>query len=304
MSNQNNTIQTYQADSATLTNALGGLGDTLMRAAEENIRAGIEAAGGSASDYTALNMRAMVVTEALRLTTGLDLSTIIMRGRLIEQIEREGLTNVHPNGYANLTELAEQNGVSVGELSDIRTLVSVVFPFIQNELGMNLIEVWEQIGKSSFREMAPALRSLITGEQAGHTSVRNAVIALLDGAAASMIQEGADQEDLQTEEGRREVRAAAVRNLLTLGATMPTRQLRRQVRPSRVPPIRMTTMQVSEERWYAVMELGTEEQKDLALRVMNSHAENMMIDGRSEQAAEHRRLLNTFFGVRSDDDNE
>jgi hypothetical protein len=285
-----------RADSLTLSNGLSALQDTLFRAAEENINSAL---GEQADQYSALSKRAMVVTEALRLTTGMDLSTIIMRGQLILQIEREGLVGVHPNGYTNLTELAKDNNVSVGELSDIRALVEHIFPYIENVLQLNLHEVWGSIGKSSFREMVPALRSLITGEQADHASVRTAVRNMLDTAAATLLQNNEDMtpETLSTPEGDAIVRQAAVENLLHDGSVMTTRDMRRRVRPSRVEAIEMATMQTADGEWYAVMKLNSTEKKDLALRIMNPHTNNMMLDGRGEGTTNVRRLLSSFFGA-------
>jgi hypothetical protein len=120
------------------------------------LRSPSKESGGNLGDYSDLNMRAMVVTEALRLTSGLDLTTVLTRGALIKQIEDEGLVGVHPNGYANLTQLARENGIaSVAELSDIRALCEVIFPYIQNVLGWDLNDTWEKVGKSNFRELVP-----------------------------------------------------------------------------------------------------------------------------------------------------
>jgi hypothetical protein len=145
-------IQLVQTDSLALTAGLNGLRDMLFNAAEANVT---NAVGDDLSAYTALQMRAMVAAEALRMTTGLDLSTVLTRGDIIRQIETEGLAAVHPNGYANLTALAEANNVSVGELSDIRSLCDVIFPYIQGTLERNLYEVWEQIGKSRPARIGP-----------------------------------------------------------------------------------------------------------------------------------------------------
>ena len=286
-----------QADSALLTDGLQALQQSLFDAAEMNIETAL---GDQAGQFSELSRRAMVVTEALRLTSGMDLSTIIMRGQIIRQIETEGLSGVHPNGYANLTKLAEDNGVSVGEFSDIRALTDVIFPYIVEELGMNLVEVWEQIGKSSFREMVPALRSLITGEQADHNSVRGAVEAMMNGAAASLMTNEQDpwtQAEIATEEGARAVRQHAVANLLHDGMTMPTRQLRRRVRPARVPASQMATLQTDEAQWYAVIRMSSTEQRDLVQRVLREHTDNMNLDARGNA---HGSLRSTLRGMFTD----
>src|SRR5688572_21925771 len=107
MQSDNQTLAlTQPADSRTLSAALNGLTRTVFQAAEENLR---ETLGSDFNQYTALERRSMIATEALRLTNGMDLAAIMSRGEIIAQIEREGLTGVHPNGYANLTQLAQEN---------------------------------------------------------------------------------------------------------------------------------------------------------------------------------------------------
>ena len=287
MSDQNALVP--QADSAILSTALSGLQDTLFTAAEANIRGYL---GEDVSQYSALQMRAMVATEALRLTTGMDLSTIITRGTIIRQIEQEGLVGVHPNGFANLTALAAENGVSVGELSDIRALCDVIFPYITGTLQLNLVEVWEQVGKSKFREMVPALRSMITGENADHNSVRGAVTQMLNEAAIA-VAEVAECEPSDVADA--DVRAHAVRTLLHEGAVHTTREMRRRVRPTPVPHVQMATIQTGEGSYYGLLKFDSQEQLDLVLRILNAHIDNMRLDGRSMNS-ERRQLFSGFFG--------
>src|SRR5690242_12732595 len=131
-----NQLAIQTADSEYLSLALNNITGTLFEAAERNINSAI----GDGAGYTALERRAMVAAEALRLTHGFDLTAIITRGQIIQQIEREGLTSVHPNGYADLTALAREQGISVSELSDTRALHEVIFPYITNVLGRSLAE--------------------------------------------------------------------------------------------------------------------------------------------------------------------
>jgi hypothetical protein len=297
MQSQDSSLTVVQTDSVALTAGLSGLRAMLFDAAEANIA---NALGDDVSSFTALQRRAMVATEALRMTTGLDLSTVLTRGDIIRQIETEGLAAVHPNGYANLTALAADNNVSVGELSDIRSLCDVIFPYIQNDLEMNLYEVWEQIGKSGLRELVPALHSMITGQNAAHGSVRNAVTQMLDGAAVELINDEDNpmpQEQLTTPEGRAAVRRQAVATLLHNGTTMTVREMRAAVRPTRVPQIPMATLQTGQSQWYAVLRCTSQEQHDLVIRVLNSHAGNFNLEGRNSDGEEFRRLLGTLFGV-------
>jgi replicative DNA helicase len=274
MSDQNAIQLAVGTESVQLASALGNLQNTLFEAAEANIRAAL---GEEANQYSALQMRAMTYAEALRLTSGMDLSTIITRGNIIRDIETQGLTGVHPNGYANLTALAAENGVSVGELSDIRALCDVIFPYIAETLQMNLMEVWDRIGKSSFREMVPALRSLITGEQPNHASVRQAVEQMLNGAAIAL----ADVEECEPADvPETDVRRQAVVALLNEATVHTTREMRRRVRPSPVPHVQMATLEIAEGQWYGLLKFDSQEQLDLVLRILNPHIDNMRLSGR------------------------
>ena len=62
----------------------------------------------------------MVATEKLRLVNGMDLAAIMLRGKILKDIEDQALHTVHPNHYDTLTALAEEQGISISELSDIR----------------------------------------------------------------------------------------------------------------------------------------------------------------------------------------
>lgn len=295
-------IQVAQSDSPVLRDALTSLNETLFSAARSNLQSYL---GDEFDHYSDLQKRAMVATEALRLTGGLELSTLMTRYAIIKQIEDEGLTGVHPNGFANLTELAKENGVSVGELSDVRTLCEVVFPYITDVLGLSIVDMWEKIGKSGFREMAPALRSLITAENASHNSVRQAVEQMLNNAGAEMMNDEDEpwsEEELSTQEGQAEMRSRAVRNLLSLATSdgMTVRQMRRAVRPSSVPHVPMATLQIGEENWYAILRITTQEQLDLVQRVLNSHVDNMNLSMQGDTSRNYRRTLGSLFGDQND----
>lgn len=279
------------ADSTSLSHALGNLTQSIFQAAEENINIAI---AGDPSAYSALERRAMIAAEALRLTNGMDLAAILTRGDIIAQIERENLSGVHPNGYADLTALAREQGISVSELSDTRALCEVIFPYITNVLERSLAEVWTSVGKSSMRELVPALRSLITGEDAAHNSVRTAVATMLDNAATQLISDGVIAQGDTGEEAESAVRRSAVESLLTAGATMPTRELRRQVRPTRTPPVDASWLQTAENRWYAVLKIENREQYDTIMRILGTHANNQILNGQDAPRAVN--TIRSLFG--------
>lgn len=287
----NSIITANAADNANLSASLRTLTGHVLNAAEENIRTAL---GPDVENYSALELRSMVTVEAFRLTQGMDLAAIYARGELAAQIEREGLFTVHPNGYTTLEQMAQSQGISVSELSDTRALCSVIFPYIENEMGLSMAEQWNSIGKSSFREMVPALRALITGEQPSHTSVREAVQNMLSVARASVEASGSltgdEAQDL------RAVRQEAVRQLLVAGATTPTRQLRRAIRPSRTSPVNIVNLQVDESAYFAVVQIPSREQLDMFNRLMGDHADIFNIDARNNTMANQVSGIRAMFG--------
>jgi hypothetical protein len=284
----NNQIVLQTADNANMSLALGGLTQQLFQFAAENINSAISDADG----WSDLEKRAMIAAEALRLTKGFDLTAIITRGQIIQQIEHEGLVSVHPNGFADLTALAREQGISVSVLSDTRALCEHIFPYITSVLGRTVVEVWDAIGLSNMRELVPALRSLITGEDAAHGSVRTAVETLLNNAAVELVAGGAAQDELTTED----VQRRAIEGLLEAGATLPNRELRRTVRPTRTPEMNAATLQTADEEWFAVVKITSRDQYDLLMRQFGTHVNNMQLNGRSRQAETLINTIRTLFG--------
>jgi hypothetical protein len=272
------------ADSQQFSLDISHLASGIFGAAAANIDATI-----NQEDYTSLERQAMIAAEALRLTHGMDLAAILMRGQIIREIEVKGLIAVHPNGYADLTALAAEQGISIGELSDTRALCEVIFPFIERRLGRNLAEVWSTIGKAKLRELVPALRSMITGENASHRSVRTAVTTMLSTAASALRQEGLITEETGDEEIDSLIRRRAVEDLMEHGATLTSRELRRTVRPSRTAPLEVVTLKSDEDQWYAVVKIDGADQLTMMGRLLGQHHNNMVMDGRGNE-----RLMTTL----------
>jgi hypothetical protein len=214
------------------TNALMAnfLADTEARsehAARANLMTLLESRGIASDAYTTPQLRAMVKLEQLKLVGDLELEAILLRGKVIQQIENEGLWSIHPNQYASMQEAAVANGLSLSEYHDIRNLYNIVFPYLTGTLGLNLPLVWEEVGKSNFRELTPVLVRLITGHASGSRHVEETSERLLDDIAAAYQAAGQEvaEEDIQRE---------AVGQLIERGQ-LPNRELRQILRPDRTP---------------------------------------------------------------------
>ena len=108
----------------------------------------------------------LVKLEQLKLIGDLSLAELLLRGKLIKEIEDDALWSIHPNRYANMQEAAKSQGIGISEYSNIRDLYNIVFPYLCDTLGMNLALVWEEIGKSNFRDLTPTLSGRSPGRSA------------------------------------------------------------------------------------------------------------------------------------------
>jgi hypothetical protein len=205
------------------------LENSLQAAARQNLEHVLETQGTNLQAFTDLEIQAMVVTEQLRLVNGIDLASLLLRGKLIRDIEDRALFTVHPNGFANLTELAQSVGISVSELSDIRTMTQVIFPWIENELQVPVAQIWETVGKTKFRTMTPVLAALISGEEPATGSARDNYNRLVDTAAIELREMG-EEPTPQTARNR------AARGLIETAGQETTRGLQEHIRDGNPTP--------------------------------------------------------------------
>jgi hypothetical protein len=220
------TALTIQASSNTM------IADYLYRfeaqaeqAAAHNLQNALENAGIDLDAYTQPERRAMVKLEQLKLIGDLGLAEVLLRGKLIQEIENEALWSVHPNQYASMQEAAKDQGISPSEYSNIRNLYNIVFPYLTQVLGLNLAEIWEEVGKSNFRELCPYLVRAMTGETSSSHNVEGAYAMLVDDLQASNAASGVTMTAEQ-------VQQAVIEQLLEAGQ-LPNRQLRARIRPER-----------------------------------------------------------------------
>jgi len=254
------------SENAALSNALLNLEGSLEAAARQNLNAVLEQAGQSLDTYTGTEQLAMVATEKLRLINGMDLAAIMLRGKLITQIETQALHTVHPNHYDTLEALAEDQGISLSELSDIRMMTQVVFPYLESTLGIPVAQVWETIGKTKFRTLVPVLRAIITGEEPGRGSARDNYNRILDETAASLTaQNGGVQQPDEV------IRRQAVEDLLVAGQQMTTRQMQEHIRDGAVTPALTPTIIVAPDgRKYMIAPVD-DDQLLVVRRKMGAH---------------------------------
>lgn len=235
-----------------LSGVLLSLENNFEQAARRNVQSAL---GTDFDQYTETEVSSMVVIEQLKLINGIDLAAVLMRGKLINVIEERGLWATHPGGYSSLQEMASDQGISMSELSNVRTLCNVIFPYMENVLEVNVAEAWEKIGKSNFRDLASVLRGLITGENGGRSSVNQAVTRILEDVHATFQSSHSDDEELSDEDATR----IAVSQLLENSEGMTNREIRQRIRPERTPSINMNFIKIG-DRKYALAEVSGDQE--------------------------------------------
>jgi len=170
-----------------LSNQLLGLNKRLEQAARRNVRQWLDQ--NPHQSFTITEKQAMVKMEQLKLAGDLTLAEIILRGVIIREIETLGLWSSHPLGFNSMEEAAEAQGISTSEYSNIRDLTDVIFPaFI--DMDYNIAELWEEIGKSNFRELVPILKRIITDERSPSRRVEQLFAQKIDSILASALAQG------------------------------------------------------------------------------------------------------------------
>ena len=258
-------IERFQPSQNTaLANSLMGIETALSNAAQANVDQAIQGA-----EYTEMEIRSMKTIEELKLVNGMDLAAILLRGKLLKQIEDEALYSFHPNQYTTLQDMAREQGISLSELSNVRDLCFVVFPYMEEQLGMNVALTFENIGKSNMRELVPVIKAIISGEETRGT-VQVAVERILNDTAATARAEAmanGDDEEIPDEEIRRQ----AISNILTAGEQMTNAELRRHVRRERTPGIDTTIIRNGGRRF--VLAAMDEDQYTMFQRRMGTYME-------------------------------
>ena len=264
------------SDNMQLSGALGGIQASIEAAAQENVRLAIEQSG---SDFSQVEIVAMTAVEAFRQVSGLDLTAVLLRAHYVMEIQRRNLLANHPGQYSSLADMAGDNGCSVSDLHATLDMVNVFFPYVVNQLGMDLYDLWSRMGKSKIKELLPVMKALITGEEPDTASTRNAVNATLEDQVATILaSDPALQAELQDEETpderRQEInqeidqnaRRFAVDHLIEMGQLLTNRQLRNHLRPVRTAPVGIYVIQDG-DRKLAVAEVDQDQLNVMAARM-------------------------------------
>src|SRR5512133_3682417 len=104
-----NTIVPYQVSTnMALSQRLLQLDEQFERAAAQNLELAL---GGNVDAYTLAEKRAITKFEKLKLIGNLGLTEILLRGKVLDEIEQEGLWTILPGGHPTLEAAAKAQGV-------------------------------------------------------------------------------------------------------------------------------------------------------------------------------------------------
>jgi hypothetical protein len=253
-----NAVVQYQLSGAdTYSGTLMGIHTMIEQAAAEIVAQQVMEEGGP-QNFSAINIQAMTAVEAFRQVSSLDLTAVLLRAYYLRMIQEQNLLANHPAQYSSLSDMAAQNACSVTDMLATLDMVNILFPYIENELGIPVHELWATVGKSKLKEMLPVLKVLITNEGSDTESVQAAIERLMDEQYASfrVDEQLADAiailDDEEAPEAERETirerlngvaRRNIVQHLIELGGQLPITEVRRHLRPQRTTPIFFQTIQ-------------------------------------------------------------
>lgn len=258
-----NALSIRVSENQTLSTQLLSLEETMEAAARQNLESSLAEVGQSLSQYTATEQLAMVQTEKLRLVNGLDLASVAIRGKILKQIEEQGLFSVHPNGYNRIEDLAKEAGISSSMYSDIRAMYEYIFPYFEQVLHIPVAQVWETVGTANFRALVPVLRAIITGEEPGRESARATYNRIMNDVAATLAAANGGRQPSDDE-----VRRAAVSELIERGQQATTRELQGFLRDGAVTPALQPTLIIAPDgRKYMLAEVNDDQLMAISRRL-------------------------------------
>jgi hypothetical protein len=249
--NNETAVVEFQASGSELySGTMAGIHTVIEQAAAEVVAQQIADAGGP-ENFSAINVISMTAVEAFRQVSGLDLTAVLLRAYYLRMIQEQNLLVNHPAQYRNLSQMAAGNGCAVSDMLATLDMVNIMFPYVQNQLGIPVHDLWATLGKSKIKELLPVLKALITGQPSDTESVRLTIERFMDeqyagfradpaltDTIALLDDEDAPDEDRQQVRDRLDgtARHNVIEHLIELG-DLPVMELRRHIRPTRTTPV-------------------------------------------------------------------
>ena len=267
MTEESAIVQIAQSNVPTVQETMDTLWGSLQKTAANNIQTAAVDEGGVLSGFSAIELRSLLFTEMLNLSKGLGFAELMVQGRILETMERESLHSVHPGGYTTLDELAQDQGLSVSELSQVRDLTQDIFPWVESHLNMEATYLWNEVGKSKLRELVPLLKRTISGQIARGT-VETSYQAVMNDVVATYLVANPSEEAPVGEP----LQELIVDQLINHGATLTNANLRQTIRPDRTPSLEPVVIRrfkngQAESQLYVIMQVDADQMTMLERRL-------------------------------------
>ena len=295
MTDENAIVQIAESNALTITETMDTLWASLQKSAAHNIQGAAVDQGGDLEAFSAIELRALLYTEMLNLSKGLGYAELMVQGRIVGTMENESLHSVHPGGYTTLDELAQDQGISVSELSQVRDLTQTIFPWVQDKLNQDSSYLWNEIGKSKLRELVPIMKRAITGEVA-----RGTVETSYNAVVADVLATQLASDPLATPYAGEALQMIVVEQLIEHGATMTNANLRQTIRPDRTPSlepvlVRRFTNGQAESQLYMISQL-TDDQMTMLERRLHGHWDPVRTTASTKGDVESIRMVRQLLG--------
>ena len=279
---ENNAIQI--STNGEVSARLNSMLQSFESAAQQNVQAFMETTG--ANGFTITERRALVKLEQLKLIGDLTLAEVMLRGEVIRQIENEGLWSSHPMQFGSMEEAAAAQGISQSEYSNIRDLCDTIFPYLTVS-GYNVPMLWEEIGKSKFRELIPILKRAITNEESRSERIETIFENEIDDIMATAAATGEPITELQA-------RATMVDQMIEAG-TLPVRELRQRIRPERTASMSAYRVPYLGDRQIYMFIVDTD-QRELLNRRLTGYMDVIPVDAAEARRSEIVRNIVSYLG--------
>lgn len=267
MTEENAIVQLAGSNVMTVDETMNTMWASLQKTAAHNLQQAAVDQGGVLTEFSAIELRALLYTEMLNLSKGLGFAELMVQGRIVETMERESLHSVHPGGYTTLDELAQDQGISVSELSQVRDLTQTIFPWVETHLTHSAAYMWNEVGKSKLRELVPLLKRTITGTIARGT-VETSYQAVANDIMATFLVANPGAEPPTGEA----LQILITDQLIDHGVTLTNANLRQTIRPDRTPSlepviVRRFTNGQADSQLYVVMQVSDDQMTMLERRL-------------------------------------
>lgn len=208
---------------------------------------------------SAIAAMAIIAKRMLEITAVVDHRNTLVRGKILNQIERQGWYTIHPGGFGSLDELALDCGISKTQVSQALSYFRIVYPFLRQKMQMTDEDI-QSHSVGNVKEIIPHLRAIITREPSQSESTNEYVKNTIN-----------DIRTIDPDLNEEEITLVAVDALLNQAKNLTRSEMRKILNPDRTPNI-TTYLFGNNGRRIAILDMN-EDQMTMLIRIMAKHIE-------------------------------